>query len=179
MVGVAMAEIVKGYQHVFRSNSAQLAVTSFAISLALTAVIFILLAATTVELEGDKFSLKLGGLSLDVALMLSSFFVFVFVVVWFLLYLQYNREAEDVYSRLRDRLGGPWIVTYEMKNGQNAEPLTPDPIVQCSVAINDAKKLEFTFVINEHPVYRDDKDNPQPIKDISMRHDIDKKYSLT
>ena len=108
---------------------------------------------------------------------LSGAFILFFMVVWFLLYVQTNREADDVYSRVRERLKGGWSVTYEASNGPARPNIFTVPLViACEIHVNpDNKKLELVFDIQNNPVYESGK---QIITSVAIRHDIGNRYDL-
>jgi hypothetical protein len=101
----------------------------------------------------------------------------VFVLVWFIFYLQINSERDDMYSGIRKKLSGHYMVTYEASNGPN-RPAVLEPALQvpCEIRINpENKKLELVFRVKDNPIYTDDEDT---VSAVALRYDLGNKYEL-
>jgi hypothetical protein len=73
---------------------------------------------TSGQIGGEASGAKFGAITQFQQLVVLAVFLLSFVLIWFLLYVQYIREAEDIYSRLREKLCGIWQVKYEIYPGQ-------------------------------------------------------------
>jgi hypothetical protein len=105
-------------------------------------------------------------------------FVIAFVVIWFILYIQTNQEAEDLYSFVRKKLTGTdWVVQYEASNGPSRPIKLGRPfIVACDVHINPSnKKLELVFTIPESNVWEN---NFQTITSVAIRYHVGNDYEM-
>jgi uncharacterized membrane protein len=85
----------------------------------ITGVAFIIFAFVGGEWSNGGEAFNFGGLSGLLQGLVFVVFLLVFVLIWFVLYIQYNREAEDIYSRLRQKLVGKWEAKYELYPGRN------------------------------------------------------------
>jgi hypothetical protein len=129
------------------------------------------------------FSYGSGGLSfpsdlnLVTRIALVAGFALVFVMLWFFLYVQNIREAEDVYSRMREKLAGGWNILYQATNGPDGHGIFDQPlIVPCSIVINPGNlKLEISIDVAGNPVWED---GTQTITNVSLRHDIGNRYNM-
>jgi hypothetical protein len=101
----------------------------------------------------------------------------VFVLVWFIFYLQIHSERDDLYSGVRQKLVGHYMVTYQASNGPNSAPvLEPALQVPCEIKINpENKKLEFVFKVKDNPIYTDGDDT---VSAVALRYDSGHKYEL-
>jgi hypothetical protein len=127
---------------------------------------------------GNTWGFRFGPLQIWIQSLVFAVFLFSFILVWFLLYVQYNREAEDIYSRLREKLVGTWQVKYELyPNQYRHNPLEQTPTSVCEIAVDQAtKKLELLFAIENHPLFESGK---QVIRTISLRHEANNRYSMS
>ena len=101
----------------------------------------------------------------------------VFVLVWFIFYLQIHSERDDLYSGIRQKLAGHYIVTYEASNGPNRAPVLEQALqVPCEIRINpENKKLELVFRVKDNPIYTDGDDT---VSAVALRYDSGNKYEL-
>lgn len=175
-----MSKLIELIIEMVKTKVVSLALAAFSIAIGLTAVIFFLLTFAAGQVNGKDASMIFRPLDVIYSLSLAAFLVIAFVVIWFFLFMQYSSEADDLYSTLREKLKGTWQVTYDLQGGLSGDPKkVPRPQVLCKIIINPTnKKLEMRFLIpSNHPVWRND--NPQVIRDISLRHDRDDEYVMT
>jgi hypothetical protein len=104
-------------------------------------------------------------------------FLPLFVLIWFVIYLQVNSERDDLYSRIRQKLEGRYNVIYRATHHTVQVSRFQMPLqVQCDIRINpENKKLELVFLVNNHPIYTDKND---VIEAVALRHDSGNKYEL-
>ena len=103
-------------------------------------------------------------------------FALVFVMLWFFLYIQNIKEAEDVYSKMRQKLKGGWNIQYEATNGPDEDAFDKPVITPCAMVINPGNlKLEIAIDVDENPVWEG---GTQTITNISLRHDIGNRYNM-
>ena len=108
---------------------------------------------------------------------LSAAFVLLFLSIWFLLYIQTNKEADDLYSGIRNKIKGKWNVTYFATNGPQQTPLFPNTLsIICDIHINpNDKKLELEFDVRGNAIYESAR---QVINSVALRHDIGNRYDM-
>lgn len=103
-------------------------------------------------------------------------FVFSFILIWFLLYIQISKEADDLYSNIRSMLKGNWVVRYDASNGVPRDPLIPGLQVDCDIHINpENKKLEMEFLVEDNSIYESEK---QVVNTVALAHDGGNQYSM-
>ena len=164
-------------REVMGSKTVALAFIALLIALLLAVIAYVILTLAGVQYGSSGASGAVGPLAMPLRILILALLLFSFVIVWFLLYTQYNREAEDIYSRLREKLVGTWQVQYELYPGQNRIDLKrPGPVV-CNILVNDAtKKLELQFTNADDPLFVDTK---QIIQGIALRHEADNRYTMS
>ncbi|MCK1650226.1 hypothetical protein IVA88_02070 [Bradyrhizobium sp. 149] len=165
-------------KEVLGSKSVALAFVALVIAGLIAAAEFVLFSFSTGQTGSAGSTFEFAHFSRTFQLIVAATLIFGFVLIWFLLYVQYNREAEDIYSQLREKLVGTWQVTYELAPGQNAQgPWDPAPVIICKIAINPStKKLEILFDLDKHPVFTG---RTQVIQTISLGHVSENKYSMS
>src|SRR5215469_14447952 len=162
------------YENLFRNITSQLAATAFTLSVLCIAVVWILYASSiSIGGEGSLiFQLSQLG-AVPAAIFIAMFFI-MFFVIWFILYIQYMREAEDIYSHLRERLQGSWTAYYDYTiAGKYIFPARPR--ANFRFKINQSKKLEMEFDPADNVLFSDVDQN---VSQISLRHIEANKYSL-
>jgi hypothetical protein len=99
------------------------------------------------------------------------------ILIWFILYLQIHSERDDLYSGIRKKLEGQYMVTYEASNGPDQEPILDAPLqVPCEIRINpENKKLELVFRVKNNPIYTDGDDT---VTAVALRYDSGTNYEL-
>jgi hypothetical protein len=165
-------------REVLGSKSVSLAFVAFALAVLIASVAYFIFAFTNGSADKSGDFLRFVAPSSSFQILVFVVFLFAFVLIWFLLYLQYNREAEDIYSRLREKLAGNWQIRYELYPDQNRyAPYDKVPSVPCKIAVNEAtKKLEILFEIDDDPLFENGK---QTIRTIALRHEADNRYSMS
>ena len=98
-----------------------------------------------------------------------------FLFVWFLLYSQNVKEYTDVYSVVRKRLAGGWLVTYQQNVSTGPRFSSTAPNIACRISITPTQKLQLEFDIKENDVYESGR---QVITNVAIRHDYGEKYEL-
>jgi hypothetical protein len=78
----------------------------------------------------------------------------IFIATWFILYILTQREFTDVYSDVREKLEGNWIVTYDADLGVITNTIAvPQRTTGCFIELNEVMKLQMRFVLQRHPVF--------------------------
>src|SRR5258708_22578035 len=166
-------------KEVLSSKSVALVVVAFLVALAIAAVGYFLFSfneAQTAE-SGKTIFILFGRVPIPLQVLVFSLFILSFVVIWFLLSSQYTIEAEDIYSRLREKLVGKWAVQYELEPGQRiTDSYRQLPMVICAIEINPVKKLEIHHEMKGNPLFADGK---QVIQTIALHHEVENKYSMS
>jgi hypothetical protein len=164
-------------REVLGSKSVTLAFVALVIAVLVASVTYFIFSFAGGE-AGKNSKALFETIPVTLQLLVFGVFLLAFVAVWFMLYVQYVREAEDIYSRLREKLTGSWQVKYELYPGQNRNPAFDYvPSIVCDVAVNEAtKKLEIHFDIKDHPLFEDGK---QIIQTIALRHESENRYSMS
>jgi hypothetical protein len=165
-------------KEVLGSKSVTLAVVALAAGFLIGGVALFLFSFTSVTAGQGSWSLNLGSMTTTVRGIVFAAFLLPFVSIWFLLYVMYNREADDIYSGLREKLVGVWSVQYELAPGQTRiTPLTRIPAMPCAIEVNpETKKLEIHFDIRNHALFED---GEQVIQTIALVHDVNNRYSMS
>src|SRR5258708_8805 len=165
-------------KEVLGSKSVTLAFVALILATLIAAAEFLLFSFNGGQAGSSGSTFEFAHFSRSFQLIVIGSLVFGFVLIWFLLYVQYNREAEDIYSQLREKLVGVWQVKYELTPGQNGQsPWDPAPVIICKIAINPAtKKLEILFDLDQHPIFTG---KTQVIQTISLSHLSENKYSMS
>jgi hypothetical protein len=166
--------ILRIYERIFKTKTSQLALTAFTLSVAFTIVVFILLSVGDMVIEGKEFKAAFGGLPLNMRIFLVLLFTIVFTSTWYILYLQYVREAEDIYSRLREKILGNWVAEYDYIIGDQVA-MRARPRTLFTVTLSPDKKFQFSFDTHDHPLF-DDRDNI--VSDIALRYVQSNKYAM-
>jgi hypothetical protein len=166
-------EFIEIFGLLTKSKTTQIAAASLAISIVFYAVVLVIFGLKAGS-GGLTFPVDIG---LTTRLALVGGFALVFVMLWFFLYVQNIREAEDVYSIMRDKLKGGWNIQYEATNGPDSKGLFDKPvIVPCAMVVNPGNlKLEITIDVDENPVWEG---GVQTITNVSLRHDIGNRYNM-
>lgn len=158
----------------FKDKVTGLAAAAFILSVALSFMIWALLAGT-ISISGGSFSGTLTALGPLTSLGVASLFVISFFIIWFILHIQYIREAEDIYSRLRTKIAGVWLAEYDwLIAGKYLFPNRPKAFFE--FAINADRKLEMQFDPKDNILFSD---VDQDLSQISLRHIQGNKYNLT
>lgn len=161
------------YKTLFRNVTSQLAATAFTLS-ALSIVVLWGLVASSPSFENGKLSFQFAHLGPISAAILAALFLIMFFVVWFILYIQYTKEAEDIYSHLRVKLAGSWTASYDYTiAGKYVFPARPK--ARFRFIINQNKKLEMEFEPADNMLFSDVDQN---VSQISLRHIDANRYSL-
>jgi hypothetical protein len=169
-----IAGILAVYEKIFRNVTSQLAATAFTLSLLCVFVVWILFASS-LNIVGKQFSFQLTQLGILPAVAFISLFFLMFFVVWFILYIQYMKEAEDIYSHLREKLKGKWTAYYDYTiAGHFIFPTRPRS--DFDFKINQNKKLEMAFDPEDNILFSNVNQN---ISQISLRHVDSNRYTLT
>jgi len=166
--------IMKIYEGIFKTKTSQIAFTAFTISLLFTFVIFFLLTIGPVIVQGGKLSGAFGTLSETARVILAMMFIIVFIAMWYILYLQYVREAEDVFSRLREKLLGGWVAEYDYIL-PGPQTIIAKQKTLFKITLNNDRKLQFVFDSHDDEIFAD-KDNI--VSDIALRHIQSGKYKM-
>jgi hypothetical protein len=106
-------------------------------------------------------------------------FVLLFFLIWFILHLTTQREGEDIYSVLRDKLVGTYSIYYEIRNGPKKPNLAPTPH-QSTAAIGldeETRKLVLIFNTRNHQIFEDSE--RQTVDAVSLRRDTATSCTLT
>ncbi len=156
-----------------KSRTTQIAAASMVLSVAFYAVILVIFGLTYGS-GGVSFPSDIGRIT---RIALAVGFALVFVMLWFFLYVQNIREADDVYSRMREKLAGGWNIRYQATNGPNGRgPFDQPLIIPCAIVINPGnRKLEITIEVTGNPIWED---GAQTITNVSLRHDIGNRYNM-
>ncbi len=104
---MVIESMMKGYENIFKTNTSRLAVSSVTLSAVATLIIWVVFAGS-LNVGGEGYSATISRLGIIPALLISALFLIMFFVIWFILYISYMKEAEDIYSHLRVKLAGPW-----------------------------------------------------------------------
>jgi hypothetical protein len=166
-------------KEVLSSRSVSLAFVALLISIIIAAVSYLTFAMVGVKVDANNKVVDLGDIDVTLRIVVLGVFLFSFVVIWFILYVQYVREADDIYSRLREKLVGDWAVQYELHPGQttNKIKLGDTPIAFGEIVVNDnTRKLEIHFNTKPNAVFAGGK---QVIRFIALRHISDDRCSMT
>lgn len=164
-------------REVLGSKSVGLAFVAFLLSVLTALVAYFIFAFTGGGLNKDGKVLSFGAIPISLQMLVFVVFLFSFVLIWFQLYVQYNREAEDIYSRLREKLVGTWQVRYDLYPEQNRHVFDQVPTGICEIAVNEStKKLEILFEIEKDPIFENGK---QIIRTIALRHEAENRYSMS
>lgn len=101
-----------------------------------------------------------------------------FFVIWFLMYVQNRKDAEDIYSKIRDRIKGSWLVQYEAHIGPiSGKKIVEDRVIGCNITVSPTDyKLELRFDIFNNPIFSDQEGNI--IKEVTIRYDENGKYVM-
>jgi hypothetical protein len=165
---------MNAYERVFKTKTSQIAFTAFTISLLFTIVVFLLLSIGAITVQGQHISAAFGVLGPAARFILVMMFVIVFLLMWYILYLQYVREAEDVYSHLREKLLGNWIAEYDYSlSGPQNIVIKPKSLFKFS--LNNDRKLQLVFDEQESLIF-EDTDNV--VSDIALRQIQGNKFAL-
>jgi hypothetical protein len=169
-----MAELLlKMYAKLFQNVTSQLAAAALTLSLISIAIIWILFAGS-ISFGGGSLSAQIQQLGFVPAAVLISLFLIMFFVIWFILYIQYMKEAEDIYSRLREKIEGAWAAHYDFLISKTY--IFPSrPLALFNFRINQDKKLEMEFDPSNNTLFNDVSSN---VSQISLRHIGSNKYSL-
>ena len=164
-------------KEVISSRTVTLAAVAFAFALGIAVVGYFLFSVGSAQVDGKAWSIQLGPFPITFRLIVFVLFVLSFVVIWFLLYSQYAREADDLYSGVRKKLIGNWRVVYEVEPGQRvAGGFERLGEVVCKITLNPAQKLEIHYDISNNPLFED---GAETIRAIGLTHDAGAKYWLT
>ncbi|WP_158811120.1 hypothetical protein [Beijerinckia sp. L45] len=159
-------------QDVISTKSAKIAILAFVISTLCFSVILIVFGYS----YSKDYGIQAAEIPLWLRTTLSFGFLLFFVLLWFILYIQISREADDLYSDIRMNLKGNWAVKYQASNGVQADPFLPPLRVDCDIHINpENKKLEMEFNVSDNPIYAPGK---QIINSVALSHDSGSRYSL-
>lgn len=161
------------YAKIFRNVTSQLAATAFTLSLLCVLVIWIIYASS-LSIGGQSWRFTVNQLGLIPAVAFISLLLLMFFVLWFILYIQYMKEAEDVYSRLREKLKGKWTAYYDYTIAERY--IFPNrQRANFEFTINQNRKLEMHFDPDDNLLFSDVDQN---ISQLSLRHVEANKYSL-
>jgi hypothetical protein len=165
--------VLKVYDKIFRDVTSKLAMTALTLSLLSIAVIWVLFAAS-IKVGGGSWTVQISQLGVIPAAIFITIFIITFLVVWFILYIQYMKESEDIYSHLRQKLEGSWTAYYDYTiAGKYIFPTRPRALFKFE--INKEKKLEMLFDPKDNILFSD---VDQDVSQISLRHISSNKYSL-
>ena len=159
---------------VLRDKVTKLAAVALFLSATITLILWVLFAGT-INFGSKEFKASLETLTPYTAIAISASFVIFFFVLWYILYIQYIKEAEDVYSRLREKLEGSWLSEYDYFVG-GAYLFDQRPIALFKFVMNIEEKLEMEFDPKQNMLFSDANEN---LNVISIRHVQGNRYSLT
>lgn len=95
-------------------------------------------------------------------------FVSTFIAIWFILYIQTEKAITDIYSVIREKMTGMWLVTYAADPGILPGSVNvPERKVSCEIQVDVLGKLQFVFTILNNPIFENQKD--QAIRDVAIR----------
>jgi hypothetical protein len=166
--------LLAAYDKLFKNLTARLAATAFALSTAIIVVVFVLFAGS-LSVGGNDWKLEVQNLRGLTSAIMAGIFITMYFVIWFILYIQYTKEAEDVYSRLREKIVGTWVASFEYNVGGQKVFTQNTPTAIFEFTINMQRKLEMKFDPKDNILFND---TDQTINHISLRHIADNKYSM-
>lgn len=153
------------------NKNAKLALSAFIIS---TLVIAVLLSIFSLRYDAGKLTFAVPD---SYATWFGIIYILLFIAGWFILYLLNTKDNTDVYSEVREKLKGGWIVTFEANHGPTSnQAIVPQRVVACKIEINQVEKLEISFNITKNPMFEDDASSR--IKDIGIRYGDDGGYVM-
>jgi hypothetical protein len=162
---------------VLGSRTVTLAVVALGFALAITAVGYFIFSAGDVQAVGKTVTVNLWAIPISFRVVVFTLFLLSFVIIWFLLYSQFSSEAADLYSGLRKKLIGNWMVQYELTPGQRVlEEWQRLPEIMCAILLNPVQKLEIHYDVSGNPLFEDSK---EVIQSISLNHEVANKYRLS
>jgi hypothetical protein len=113
---------------------------------------------------GKEWQGTVNQLGVGTAILIAGVFILAFFVVWFILYIGSMKETEDIYSQIRHKIEGSWVVEYDYTvNGQKLFPAKPVGTLQ--FIVNSEKKLEIAFDLRDNRTFSDKSPN---VKNISL-----------
>lgn len=164
---------LSAYDRIFRYVIAKLAATSFVIS-ALSTVLLWIIFAGSLHIAGDSWHATVSHLGIIPASLFVALFLILFFVTWFILYIGYKKEAEDIYSYLREKIKGNWIAEYDfVSGGKIVYPTRPKS--RFEFIITPDKKIEMYFNPEDNTLFSDAEQN---ISVISLRNPSANKFTL-
>jgi hypothetical protein len=172
--GVMIDSIIKIFEPFFRNVTSRLAATAFVLAVFIIAVIWLLFRGS-ISIGGQDWQVVVGTNSVVSAAILIAIFLLMFFVIWYILYIQYVREAEDIYSYLRKKLEGRWQAEYDFAVLQNYI-FSRRPVSNFDFVINaSTKKLEMKFDPSYNKIFSSVGEN---VSQISLRNVEGNKYAL-
>jgi hypothetical protein len=141
---------------VLGSRTVTLAVVAFGFALGIAAVGYFVFSAGDAQAVGKNVTVNFGPVPIPFRVVVFTLFLLSFVIIWFLLYSQFSSEAADLYSGLRSKLIGNWIVQYELTPGQRVlDEWQSLPEINCSIVLNPVQKLEIHYEVTGNPLFED------------------------
>lgn len=156
----------------FRDKVTKLA--AFALTSAIIITLFIWAVVVGTVTLSKTSSALMPHLTTFASVTLSALFLIIFFVIWFIIYIQYIKESEDIYSRLREKLEGPWLAEYDyFVSGTYLYPTRPRALYKFTIGVD--KKLQMEFDPKDNLLFYDVDQN---FNVISLRNIQANKYSL-
>jgi hypothetical protein len=165
-----------GSREVFGSKSVSLAVVALILSIVIAGVAFILLSVVSAKLSKDPNLQLAASIPIVIRLFVLGLFISAFICIWFLLYMQYNKEAEDIYSILRKKLVGKWNAGYEIYPGQFGDVGFKPNAIADIIIDSVTKKLEISFKVQPNPILSD---GDQVVRMVALLDESNNKYMLS
>jgi hypothetical protein len=154
------------------NKSTRLAVAAVIIATLLIGCALIIVGGVTQSAEGWQFAAPA---EFRIAFVLAYFVLF--VGTWFILYLQNAKDASDVYSEVREKLIGQWVISYDADIGPISNQIVvPRRAVGCFISVNAEQKLELVFRIRDNPIFKDEE--KQVVKDVAIRYNDTGGYTM-
>lgn len=157
-----MPDILKQLLGFIENKSVRLGVAAWVISTAVIAVAAALVGLT----YNHGFDFEMSS-QFKLAFVIA--YIILFFAAWFIISLLNSDMGKDVYSEVRERIEGSWVVTYSETHGPvSTRPVMMRRTTKCTISINPEQKLEMGFSIEGHPLFKDN--TRQGIKDVAIRY---------
>jgi hypothetical protein len=167
-----MGDILGKVLSFIENKSTRLAVAAIVIATLLIGCALIIVGGVTHDANGWHFGAPP---QFQIAFVIAYFVLF--IGGWFILYLLTAKDASDVYSEVREKLVGQWVITYDADIGPVSKQIAvPRRNIGCYIWVNAELKLELVFRIRDNPIFKDDE--KQIIKDVAIRYNDTGGYTM-
>jgi hypothetical protein len=154
------------------NKSTRLAVAAIIIATLLIGCALVIVGGITHDANGWHFGAPP---QFQIAFVIAYFVLF--IGSWFILYLLNAKDASDVYSDVREKLVGQWVISYDADIGPLSNQIVvPRRSVGCFISVNAEQKLQLVFRIRDNPIFKDEE--KQVIKDVAIRYNDTGGYTM-